>query len=287
VRYAIVANPASGNTTPEKKRFLLREAASILRAKIHGLETRTPEEFNELLIRIVRECDVLVGAGGDGTMSLIINGIERNTTPVAFLPVGSGNAMRHALRLEGNLAAVARRIKDASVRQFDLIEFDGRVGFSAAVGIESAVLGVRNTYPKLKALGFCGYLSAALIAYFRVYKRFSGTLQVDGAESQLKGILSLAVVKHPFHGFGMKIVPKAKLDDGALHVLAVSSGFWKSVFRGCMAFFSSSPIGSYRSGKRVDVVLDRPHSLQADGEEWWEGQTFRFQVLPRAVMVKA
>lgn len=287
MRYAIVANPASGNTTPERKRFLLGEAANILHAKIHGLEARSPEEFREFLIRIARECDVLVAAGGDGTLSMIINWVERNTTPVAFLPVGSGNAMRHALMLEGDLAAVARKIRDAPVRQFDLIEIKGRVGFSASIGIESAVLRVRNTYPRLKNFGFCGYLFAALIAYFREYKRISGTLQVEEAESQLKEILSLVVVKHPFHGFGMKIVPKAKLDDGTLHVLAVSSGFWKSIFRGCMAFFSSNPIGHYQTGKRVDVVLDRPHCLQADGEEWWEGRTFRFQVLPRAVMIKS
>jgi len=287
VRYELVANPASGNTTPERKRLLLAEAASILGAKIHGLEARTPEEFRESLVRVARECDVLVVAGGDGTLSMIINTIDRSSTPVGFLPMGSGNAMRHALDLEGDPASVARKIRDASVRQFDLIEFGGRVGFSASIGIESAVLRIRNTCPRLKRFGFCGYLFAAILSYFRVYKRIFGTLRVEGAESQLREILSLVVAKHPFHGFGMKIVPGAKLDDGTLHVLAVNTGFWKSIFRGCMAFFTSNLIGQYQTGKRVNVALDRPHLLQADGEEWWEGQTFRFEVLPRAVMVKA
>lgn len=287
MRYAILANPASGGIPAERKRLLLRVAATILDAKIHGLDARTPEEFNACVIRAARECDVLVGVGGDGTLSMIINAIDRGTTPVGFIPLGTGNAMRHALQLKGNIAAISRKIRDAPVRRFDLIECGGRVGFSASMGIESAVLRIRKRYPRLNKIGFCAYLFAALAAYPGKYKRMSGTLEVDGVESRLQQVLTLLVVKHPYHGFRMKIVPEAKLDDGKLHILAVNSGFWKSLFWGTASFFSSNRTGHYQTGMRVKAVLDRPHFLQADGEEWWEAQEFRFRVLQRAIMVKA
>jgi diacylglycerol kinase family enzyme len=37
--------------------------------------------------------EVIVVAGGDGTFSDVINAIDTSRTPVAYLPLGSGNAM--------------------------------------------------------------------------------------------------------------------------------------------------------------------------------------------------
>jgi len=286
MRYAILANPSSGGIPAERKRLLLRDAAIILDAKVHGLDVRTPEEFKECAIRAARECDILVGAGGDGTLSMLVNAIDRGTTPVGFIPLGTGNAMRHALRLKGNIEAISRKIRDAPVRHFDLVECRGMVGFSASIGIESGVLRMRKRYQKLNKIGFCAYLFAVLAAYPGKHKRVSGTLEVDGVESKLQQVLTLLVVKHPYHGFRMKVVPEAKLDDGKLHILTVNSGFWKSLFWGTASFVSSNRIGHYQTGMRVKAMLDRPHFLQADGEEWWEAQEFRFKVLQRAIMMK-
>lgn len=282
MRYAIVANPSSGRIPPEKKRLLLREPAAILDAKVYGLDARTPEEFIGLTARTARECDVLVGAGGDGTMSMIVHAIERNLTPVAFLPFGTGNALRHALQLGESLARIAHQIRDAPIRRVDLIDCGGRLAFSASLGIEAAVVRLRKRYA-----GATGYMLAALIAYFHTYRRISGILEIDGAESRLDGLLTLLVVKHPFHGYRMKVVPEAKLDDGKIHVLAVSSGFWRSIFWAIAALVFSNRSGHYYSGKSVKVVLDRPHTLQADGEELWEARAFCFKIMERALMIKA
>jgi diacylglycerol kinase family enzyme len=273
--------------TPERKQILLRAPAGILNAEIYGLDARNPEEFNECILRTALQCDVLVGAGGDGTLATIVNVIDRSITPVGFLPLGTGNALRHALQLRGSLADIALQIRNAPVRQLDLIDCSGRVAFSASVGIEAAVLRVRMKYPRLRRSGFCAYLFAALIAYFRTYNRVSGLLEVDGLESRLNRLLTLLVVKHPYHGFRMRVVPEAKLDDGKLHILAVTSGFWRSIFWGVAAFFTSNRTGQYHTGKSVMAVFDQPLSMQADGEEWWQARAFRFEVLHKAIMVKA
>jgi diacylglycerol kinase family enzyme len=287
MRYAIVANPASGGVAPRRKRDLLKEPAEILAAKIHGLDARTTEEFGECILEAARQCDVLVGAGGDGTLSMIVNAVDRTVTPVGFLPLGTGNAMRHALDLRGNLASMARQIRDGRIRHLDLVECGGRAAFSTSVGIEAAALRMRKNHPRLEGCGFCPYLAAALIAYARNYRRASGTLEVDGSEHRLKPLLTLLVVKHPFYGFRMNVVPQAKLDDGRLHVLAVTEGFWRSIFWSVASLFAPNRTGLYLAGKDVKAVFDRPLGLQTDGEVLWEARSFRFQVLERAVMVKA
>jgi diacylglycerol kinase family enzyme len=287
MRYAIIANPASGGKALQRKRLLLLDAARILDANIHGLDARNPEEFNDCVIRTARECDVLVAAGGDGTLSVVVNAIDRDVTPVGFLPLGAGNAMRDALRLRGNLADIALRIRSAPIRRIDLVDCGGRVAFFASVGIEADVLRVRRRHRRLRRSGFGSYFLAFLVAYFRTYRRVSGTLRVDGAEFPLDRLLTLMVVKHPFHGFGMKVVPRASLDDGKLHILTVNSGFWKLILWGAAALAFQNPGGGYHTGKRVQALFERPCSLQADGEECWGAQTFGFEILKGAIMMKS
>ncbi len=287
MRYAIVANPASGGMGPDQKRSLLREAAVILEAKIYGLDARSLEEFNECIARTARQCDVLVGAGGDGTLSTIVNIIDRSVTPVGFLPIGTGNGLRHAFQLKGSLASIARQVRNGSIRLCDLVDCGGRVAFSASVGIEAAILQVRRRYPPMRRGGFFVYLFAAIVAYFRTYSRACGLLEVDGLRSPLKRVLTLLVVKHPYHGFRMRVVPGARLDDGKLHVLVVSSGLWGSIFWGAAALVDANRAGQYRTGESVKAIFDRPRSLQADGEELWEAKSFEFRVLQKAIMVKA
>lgn len=286
MRYAIVANPASGGKALHRKRLLLGEAAKILDANIHGLDTRNPEEFKECVIRAARLCDVLVAAGGDGTLSIVVNAIDRAITPVSFLPLGTGNAMRDALRLQGSLSDIALRIRDAPIRRIDLVDCGGRVAFFASVGIEADVLRVRRRHPKLRKSGFASYFLAALVAYFRTYRRVSGILRVDSAESPLDRLLTLMVVKHPFLGFGMRVVPWAGLDDGKLHILAVNSSFWKLLLGGAAALVFQNRSGRYYTGRSVQAVFERPCFLQMDGEECWAAQTFRFKLLKSAIMIK-
>jgi len=286
-RYAIVANPASGGKSLERKRLLLWEAAKIVDANIHGLDARNPEEFNDYVVRTARECDVLVAAGGDGTLSVAVNAIDRDVTAVGFLPLGAGNAMRDALGLRGSLVDIALRIRRAPIRRIDLVDCGDRVAFFASIGIEAEVLRLRRRHPRLKRSGFASYFFAALVAYFRTYRRVSGVLRVDGAEFALDRLLTLMVVKNPFFGFGMKVVPRASLDDGVLHVLAVNSGFWKIILLGAAALVFENPGGCYHTGKHVHVIFERPSTLQADGEECWQAQSFGFDVLKSALMIKS
>ena len=76
MRYAIITNPASGNMTADMKLSILAEAAAILDAEIFGLDTVTAEDLSLCAQELINHCDVLVIAGGDVTLSDIINTID-------------------------------------------------------------------------------------------------------------------------------------------------------------------------------------------------------------------
>ena len=285
--YAIITNPVSGGLNADQKRFALAKAAEILEAEIFGLDTSSAEEFRQCARQLAGRCDVLVAAGGDGTFSDLINAVDTRHQAVGFLPLGTGNALGHALRYQGDLSRVARRIKQGKIHRYDLIDCDGkRIAFTASVGIEGTVIRRWQQRRIRGGKGFKTYFTAFLEAYFRLYKRAAAVVQLDQETFEVKDLLSLMVVKQPYYGFGMKVVPKARFNDRKLHSLCVNSGLFMTLLGGLAAFTVGNPLGRYRTGKALTVHLDRPLALQVDGNYGWEADSFSFSLLPGALKLK-
>ena len=287
MRYAIITNPVSGEMTADQKRAALAQTAEILNAGIHGLDTTTAEEFGQCARELATRCDVLVAVGGDGTFSDIINSIDTAQTPVAFLPLGTGNALRHALQYKGELADIAVRIRNGKFCEYDLINCDEkRRAFMASVGIEGTIIRLRQQYRSHGGTGFKTYLRAVLKSYLKNYERANAKITVDDDTFEVRNLLTLMVVKQPYYGFGMKVVPRARFDDRQLHILCVSSGLIKTVIGGTAAFIIGNRTGEYRTGRQLRVKLDRPLVLQTDGDEGWSANSFSFTILPKALKIK-
>jgi diacylglycerol kinase family enzyme len=287
MRYAIITNPVSGKMTADQKRAALAQAAEILDTQIHGIDTTTAEEFGQCARELASRCDVLVAAGGDGTFSDIINAIDTVQTPVGFLPLGTGNALGHALQYKGQLADIAVRIRNSEIREYDLINCDEkRRAFTSAVGIEGTITRLRRHYRARGGTGFKTYFRAVLKSYLKDYERANAKITVDNETFKARNVLSLMVVKQPYYGFGMKVVPRARFDDRQLHILCVNSGLIKTVIGGTAAFIIGNRIGQYCTGRQLRLKLDRPLVLQIDGDEGWAADSFSFTILPKALRIK-
>lgn len=287
MRYAIITNPASGRMNADQRRSILAEPSKVLDAEIHGMDTTTVDEFSQCAKELVAGCDILVVAGGDGTLSDVINCFDTAHIPLAYLPLGTGNAMRYALHYKGDLSDIAMRIRGGKIREYDLINCDNRVrAFAVSIGIEGEVVRIRDQYVSRGGRGLKSYVKAAVNSYFRTYKRVDAGIVADGNLIHMKNLLSLMIVKHPYYGFGMKVVPKARFDDRKLHLVSINAGLCGAVIGGISAFTIGNRIGQYRDGLKVNVNLDRALTMQYDGNEGWKSERFRFNVLPKALKIK-
>jgi diacylglycerol kinase (ATP) len=287
MRYAIITNPVSGKMSVDQKRALLANVSKILDTKIYGLDTVTTDDFGQCARELASHCDVLVAAGGDGTLSDVINSIDITQTTIAFLPLGTGNAIRYALRCKGSLDDIAMRIKDSEIHEYDLIDCDNKkYAFMASIGIEGALIHLRNQYLTQGAIGFKPYLRAFINAYFKEYKRTIATITVDGATFKATNLLSLMVVKQPYYGFRMKVVPEARFDDRKLHILCINSGSFRCAIGVITAFTIGNCIGKYCTGQKISVKLEYPLILQIDGNYAWKSDVFSFTVMPNALKIK-
>jgi diacylglycerol kinase (ATP) len=287
MRYAIITNPASGRMTVEQKRSALKGAAAILDAQVHGLDIPAREVLIQRTRQLAEDYDVIVIAGGDGTFSDVINAIDPSKKPVAFLPLGSGNAMRYALGYKGNLLAIADRIKRGRIREFDLIDCDGkRRAVTAGVGIEGTILRLRDRFLAQGITGFRAYLHAMFAAYFRFYKCTHAEVTIDGLTFSVPNLLTLMITKQPYYGYGMNIIPRARLADGRLHVFWADRSLLQTLYGLPAAFTIGNRSGHYKSGQKVELRLQSPLSLHIDGNRTWEADRFSFTILPKALKIK-
>jgi len=287
MRYAIIANPVAGKLTVDQKLSALANAAKILQARIYGLDTATPEEFGQCARELATRFDVLVTAGGDGTISAVINSVDTARVPVGFLPLGTGNAIRYALKYKGHLGDIATRIRDGEIHEFDLIHCDRkRRAFTVSVGIEGTIIRLWDHYRLRGGTGFKTYFRAVLNSCLKEYQRTTAKITIDTSTFEINDLLSLMVVKQPYYGFGMRVVPQARFDDRKLHILCINEGPFKSIIGGVSAFLIGNRIGQYSTGRQLTLQLEHPLVMQNDGNEAWEADSFCFSVLPKALKIK-
>ena len=286
-RFCILANPASGSRPRNERSALLKGAAAILGAEVHGLDTASADQFAQCARERAEGCAVLVVAGGDGTFSLALNALDLTAVTLAFLPFGTGNALTHALAYRGDIAAIAKRIAAGRTHRCDLIDCDGRrKAFMVSLGLDGCAIRCYERYKRRGYRGLNAHLRAGLRAAFREFRPAGGRIAVDGKTWRVKKLHSLMVVKQPYFGMGLKVVPGARWGDGYLHAQAITSGL-PGITAGLVTGFTiGNRAGEYRRGKRVSALLDAPLPLQVDGEVGWSSDRFLFNTLPGVLKLR-
>ena len=217
----------------------------------------------------------------------MINAVDTGKTPIAYLPLGSGNALAYGLGYSMGIARTAKRILEGRIREYDLILCDGRKrAILASIGMEGRVLKLRERYQEKGLRGFPAYGWAFLRASFLRQRPLSLTLDFDGKPWRTKNALSLIIARHPYFGYGMKLVPCARLDDGTLHIACIAGGFASAACTVLTSFTFGNRVGRFFRGRRAVVRLEKPMALQIDGTLAWEGNRFSFEVLPKALKIR-
>ena len=287
-RFGIIVNPSAGRAGMRSKRRIIADCASILGGNtlVAGWETHTPQELRTLALEMAARVDVLVVAGGDGTFSDIINALDGETV-LSYLPMGSGNAWRNTLGLPRSRAKIAAQIAGGRVRSIDLVLVDeSRKGLLASVGFEGRALAERKKLLDNGISGLDAYVRATAKVFFGGYKGVDARVRLDEEHVRVKEAVTLIVTKTPFYGYGIKVVPRAKLDDGWLHTLLVSA-HPASVFAGIVTSLQDgSLIGQYAKCKAVKITTDVERHLQVDGTVLRKGTEFIFRVLPAALKIR-
>lgn len=284
-RALVVANPKSrqGATGLDPALEVLASAGlTVRRVSSDG------GSLAEVIAGEAEACDLVVVAGGDGSMSAAAPAVMAADKPLGILPTGTANDLARTLGLPTDLVGAAHVIAAGRTRRIDLGEVNGHPFFNvASLGI-SARLADALTGPAKKRWGRLSY-PLALARTLLDSRPFHATIVHDGESERIR-TLQIAVGNGRHYGGGMVVEENARIDDGVLDLYSLEfDRVWKLLL--AAGTFAKGRHGVWRDvrtarGTAFEVHTRRPRPINADGEL----VTFtpaRFRVLPGAIAVFA
>ena len=233
--------------------------------------------------------DAILVFGGDGTVHRHLGALAKLSVPVLVVPAGSGNDLARSLEIRRKRAALAAWKRfvagQLNCHTIDLGLIEAGAGplekkeiyFScvAGVGLDGEVSRRANVLPRwLKARG--GYALSLPVALAK-FQPFTIKLCVDRATEGSPGhpcieqsVMAAVFANTPFYGGGMKVAPRARMDDGLLEVCLIRAisklkllSVFPSVYFGRHLGISEV---EYFPAPSIRVETDRPLGVYADGE---------------------
>lgn len=263
--YKIILNPTSGRGSGGRA---VPQIENLLRENSLNFEivkTEYPWHAAELARKAaVDGFDVVVAAGGDGTVNESINGLmdakeAGNSLPaMGVLPVGRGNDFAFSMGIPTELEAGCKTLVSNQRRSIDVgrvvggLYPQGRyfgngvgIGFDAVVGFEAL---------KLKRLhGFPSYLVAALKTIFLYFNAPQVKISF-GDETRELPALMVSIMNGRRMGGGFMMAPQGRPDDGLLSVCIVHQVSRPQMF---------SLIAKFMGGTQdADPAVQRIHTQQ-------------------------
>ena len=112
-RALLIFNPKAGRLRQESARKLQEAAAEVGRIASNVILTETtgPKTAGDIVRRAIEEgADLIVAAGGDGTISEVVSGMANSQVPLGILPAGTANVLAREAGLRTRLIGAARQL---------------------------------------------------------------------------------------------------------------------------------------------------------------------------------
>ncbi len=293
-KFVCIINPNAANKKWRRKKSLRRYLKDNFPGPI--IDNQTDKSRTVRMTRqLCKDFDIIVAAGGDGTVADVIQGIvdseNQKDITLGIIPLGSGNAFCRSLGIPLNIRKAIRIIQEGEIKVIDLLEIEGetRAAFSS-IGASAEV-----THEKLKKNipGLWGHIFASKIIPKLPLKEqeieLIEGLNEDGTPFERLTVnlqaLDCVVSKSKHFGYGWKAAPKAELDDGYVDIVLFE-------MRGLtyMIFFPLIFFGLLQRKQRhykAKKVLFKGNNLmmQYHGEVWGIKDRIEVKVLPRALQI--
>ncbi|MFQ6069887.1 MAG: diacylglycerol/lipid kinase family protein [Candidatus Aminicenantales bacterium] len=271
---SFIINPEAGQEKWHRKKRLKEHLKELYPGQIYD-EKESKEKTVELAKRLSQNRKAVIAVGGDGTIADILQGIieAKREKEVIFgiLPFGSGNAFRKALNIPLNVRKALKTLLQGKTKRIDLIEIEGKIAGFASVGVIAEL----THYQKQSRMpGFFGH-------FFQARKVFSLSKKIQdielfdcmddgGNHFELKkmklNLLDCVIAKTNYFGYGWRIAPKAKIDDGYLDITFFEiSAFEYLVYLPLIFFGLYQKTQKHFKAKKI-VIKGKGLHIQYNGE---------------------
>jgi diacylglycerol kinase (ATP) len=299
----IILNPYAGRWNAQKKRD---EVVNLMKSSGMDFDlvlTQAPNHGTQLAYQAVKNgYHPIISAGGDGSVSEVMNGIVKaaqedhsKPVPLGILPLGSANDLVVNLGLPTDLAGAASTVTGGEIRYIDLGVVDAwdvekkvkktrYFDNNSAIGLEPTITLIQQRISWMR--GSIRYVVAALLG---VLKNPQWNMHLQWENGDYHGPATLVTAgNNPLTGGVFYMAPHADPFDGLLNCVF---GFMASriqILR-LLPRTMKAGAGNYVEHPAINEInvewlkihTDQPTPLHADGEIQFEAtKDIEYRILP-------
>lgn len=258
--------------------------------------------------------DLVIAAGGDGTVRAVAEAVRESAVPVALLPSGTGNLLARNLHL--TLDDLTHSVHTAFTgvdRRIDLgvidIEREDRSRtrhvFVVMAGMGMDAKMIENTDDDLKKkAGWVAYLRAIIVS-LRDPDELHLRFQLDDRRPQRATVHTVILGNCGSLPSNILLMPDAVVDDGLFDLLLMRPGgalgwlrvWWKVAWingivrrtaagRTIAGERRNDADLHYETGTHFTARLSRPENIELDGDAFGEATAFRAWIEPAALTIR-
>jgi diacylglycerol kinase (ATP) len=289
LKTCVILNPVSGSV--EDVDALVEKFRGLPSCEVHVTADAGAAE------KIARQssatgCELVVAAGGDGTLNEVINGIADHASHcrIGLVPLGTGNDFARSLALPDDVDACIELLLGGRTQPIDLVRVTSdrvRYFLNVSAGGFSGLVDEKLTPEIKRAWGPLAYVRSAAAALPELVA-YQTTVVFDDAQTLSMELYNIIVANGRFVAGGIPIAPEAQLDDGLLDLILIPKRPGTEI---------AILIGQILLGKHLEseaIVFRRAARLRVDSTPgmWFNvdgelvgNEPASFEVMPRAVQI--
>ncbi len=270
----VVLNPVAGVSEPGTVREKIETALQShdLPFEIYETTGHKDEDISQLVCNAVKQgFKLFISAGGDGTLSSVIDGLVGTELPLVIIPTGTWNALARALDVPLQIdPAIDLVFQEHTIQTIDAMDVGGRY-FVLSVSAGVGALTMKDVERQDKRrLGKLADLRKA-VAEVLEFRAYQFEVKIDGKLTKFRAA-ELMVANTSILGIkSLQLDPNIRMDDGKLNVCRIYANSVSDYLKLAVSMFRSDQKRNWNvlcveAHEEVEVRARERLPVQGDGD---------------------
>ncbi len=239
---------------------------------------------------IASGADLIIVAGGDGTIMEVVNAVIGTTVPIGIIPVGTGNLLAINLGIPMQIDEAVTAALGGAPRSIDLVKVNNEDHYFAVMGglgFDAAVMESTDRDSKQR-FGRLAYIWTAV--QHLEGELFDAFITLDNGKEMVVQARSILIANMGFLGININAFPTAIPDDGIIQVGILKAASTVEFARLMAETLiggvpQSDPTFDMLECRTIDISLPVPQQFEYDGEVIGMVDRLRAEVVSKAVHI--
>lgn len=287
----LIFNPVAGGTNAEQELAVIE---SLLKPHLNlTIQFTTPDQDAAELAKqaVAQQADLIIAAGGDGTVSAAASAVVNTDIPLAVIPRGTANAFVNGLGLPNTLEEACIAILQGATRTIGTVQCNDQLMLLlAGIGFEAETVQAANRDLKDK-FGMLAYIIAGL-EQLQQPQNFEARLETEQQTITVPAIAVTVASIAPPTSILAQGSGELRPDDDLFDITILSPTSGLDALGSAVDLFTNGLVQSasendhigYLRTNKVTITTDPPQQIALDGE--MIGTTpVTFEMLPNSLTV--